>query len=517
MEDGVLDGTRRPQQRRGLGRGLGAILPARDLPYLPPHTGPHQIGSNLAEPPADTAATVPAKLESAIDKLLEDARLEGTSLALVAFGLDRFRHVNAEFGHDVGDALLIQLAERTARSRRAGDVVARLRGDEFVVVCPRATSALERTVARLATEIERPLVVAGAEHRVRATFGVTVTEPGAPNCSPRSLLGEADVAMHRAKDDGARWARYEPAMRQPDVAERRQESPESAASPVVARRGPEPPRQPEERSATASVRYRPVVDAHSRLVAGARSSFAPSELPLARLAGDLRGWDGAAGLPPGFRVWLDVSASAATVAPTAGAEVLRHELAALAASLDQASGPDDVGRRIGVVLRGTAAADTADDPGLRPLLTGLVAYGVGVGVDVGALTPASLTRLGELPLEMLWVPAALLHDAPDRPGSTAVATAIAAIGRDLGIDVVVDGADTESVVAAMTELGFHLATGALFGGPLSAERFAGLLWASVGAYQAARWNTASGDRGGRPEDDDGGSSGSASPTRTAPT
>jgi EAL domain-containing protein (putative c-di-GMP-specific phosphodiesterase class I) len=215
-------------------------------------------------------------------------------------------------------------------------------------------------------------------------------------------------------------------------------------------------------------------------------------------------------------VWLDVAPADVQAPASAEADALRTELTAFAEVLER-SAADDAGRRVGVVFRGAAGVDVAEDAELRALVARLVGAGLGLGVDIGHVSPASLATLLELPLESLWVPAVLLHSLPGRGGSAAVVKAMATMAHDLGIEVVVDGADTEAVAAAMTELGFRRATGAPFGGPLSAERFAGLLWASVGAYQAERWNTASGERLGRPDDVDGGSSRSGSPTRTAPT
>lgn len=526
MEDGVLEGTRRPAAKRGLGRGLGAILPARGVPPLPQHVSTGGFDdTGAAESRSTRGATRVERVLAQIDEILEDARLEGTAVTVVVFGLDGFRHVNAAYGHDIGDVVLDDLAGRIAGSRRAGDLAARLRGDEFVVVCPRSSGAVERVVARLAQEIERPATVSGSEHTLRATIGVTVTEPGAPRCSARSLLGEADLAMHRAKDDGARWARFDPTMQrpgweQPLPASPPRPSPEPAAAPAPAagrtagvstalRTGAA------RTVARSSVRYRPVVEGHSRLVTGARSSVPHGDLPLERMCADLRGWEQAAGLPSGFRIWLDLGdgsdraqQAAPPSVPVAQAPVaMADRLSALGDAIGSAAvDAPGSGASFAVVLRGRAAASAVRDAAVRAELQRLVDSGLVLGVDVGLASsaPVDLVQL----FGALWVPASL--------GSAEI-RGIVGLGRELRLDVVAEGVDTEELAVALAAAGVTHATGSRFGGPLSSERFAGLLWASVGAHQAARWNTSARGRVGRPADVEGRSPATGWPRSTAPT
>jgi diguanylate cyclase (GGDEF)-like protein len=208
VDDRVVEGARRPLARRGLGRGLGAILPANGLPHTDSGPGGHRLA---AEDPLTGLAQRPRLLER-LDHALAQARQDGVAVAILVFGLDGFRHVNAAFGHDAGDRVLRDLGDRLSRSRRAADTVARLGGDEFAVVCPRVDGARAagRVAARLAEEIERPIVVDGIEYRLGATIGIAVTPRGGGPWPARTLLGHADLAMHRAKDDGLRWSVFAP-------------------------------------------------------------------------------------------------------------------------------------------------------------------------------------------------------------------------------------------------------------------------------------------------------------------
>ena len=209
MDERLVESMRRPLARRGLGRGLGAILPANGLAHGGVVAAPSRVES--VEDPLTGLARRELLLER-LDEVQASARQDNVAVAVLVFGLDGFRHVNAAFGHDAGDRVLRELGERLARSRRAGDVVARLQGDEFAVVCPRVDGARAagRVAARLAEDLERPIVAGGVEHRLRATFGIAVTGPGADGDGGRTLLWHADIAMHRAKDDGLRWSVYAP-------------------------------------------------------------------------------------------------------------------------------------------------------------------------------------------------------------------------------------------------------------------------------------------------------------------
>lgn len=199
--------------RRGLGRGLGAILPARSAQPLSllPHVAGHHLGSRGGVDPL-TGLANRAELIEQLDDALRRAEVEGATLAVVVLGLDGFRHVNSAYGHGVGDSLLRQFGRRLARSRRGTDVVGRLGGDEFGVVCPRVGSpeAAGRMSARLSREMTAPLLEGGVEHRLTATVGIVLADPiRQPASSGRALLRRADLAMQRAKDAGEGCALFD--------------------------------------------------------------------------------------------------------------------------------------------------------------------------------------------------------------------------------------------------------------------------------------------------------------------
>jgi diguanylate cyclase (GGDEF)-like protein len=135
-------------------------------------------------------------------RALAGVRRDGSRLAVLFLDLDGFKRVNDNYGHEVGDELLVAVARRLSEVVRDGDLLTRVGGDEFVVVCERVPSAkdAEAIAERLALALGSPLFLSGERSlSVRASIGVTLADLQA---TPESLLREADAAMYRAKADG---------------------------------------------------------------------------------------------------------------------------------------------------------------------------------------------------------------------------------------------------------------------------------------------------------------------------
>jgi len=122
----------------------------------------------------------------------------GGSPAVLYIDLDRFKPVNDELGHEAGDELLRLVAARLTNCLRTGDALARIGGDEFVIVAPGLTSAGAESLAeRVIAALEEPFVLAlAAVVHIGASVGV---EFAAPTDHPDDVLRRADAAMYRAK------------------------------------------------------------------------------------------------------------------------------------------------------------------------------------------------------------------------------------------------------------------------------------------------------------------------------
>jgi diguanylate cyclase (GGDEF)-like protein len=122
--------------------------------------------------------------------------------ALLYVDLDHFKRVNDTVGHIAGDQLLTVVAQRLRSCVKEGDTVARLGGDEFTVILRQVSSAeaINEIAQRIIESLQRPVNIAGRDHQVRASIGITRFPEDGNNIE--QLLRNADLAMYQAKDSG---------------------------------------------------------------------------------------------------------------------------------------------------------------------------------------------------------------------------------------------------------------------------------------------------------------------------
>ncbi|MBU0753349.1 MAG: diguanylate cyclase [Gammaproteobacteria bacterium] len=141
-------------------------------------------------------------LTDRLDQAIARARRQKQLLAVCFLDLDSFKPINDQHGHEVGDLLLAQVAQRLRNAIRADDTAARLGGDEFVLLLSDLNTVEECEIAllRLIEDLAAPILVAGLSLRISASIGVAIYP--FDDAEPDMLLRLADHAMYRAKENG---------------------------------------------------------------------------------------------------------------------------------------------------------------------------------------------------------------------------------------------------------------------------------------------------------------------------
>jgi diguanylate cyclase (GGDEF)-like protein len=148
-----------------------------------------------------------------LDQALSRHRRAGTGLAILFMDLDRFKVINDSLGHDVGDLLLRQVADRLRAQSRDGDMVARMGGDEFVVLIENHDNLedISACAKRLVNELSAPYELGRNGCHVTLSIGISVFP--SDGSDSQALLKAADVAMYRAKETGRNnYLYYSPSM-----------------------------------------------------------------------------------------------------------------------------------------------------------------------------------------------------------------------------------------------------------------------------------------------------------------
>jgi diguanylate cyclase (GGDEF)-like protein/PAS domain S-box-containing protein len=388
---------------------------------------------------------------------------------LLLLDLDSFKTVNDSLGHEVGDALLHQVAIRLAEQLRPGDVVGRLGGDQFVVLARGCDSSEAAALAfRLQTAFATPFVARGISVPVTASIGVAVSRRGSDDA--HQLLSDADAAMCAAKSSGRdRVHLFSPGLREAarwrlEVATRLRGD---AIDQLVVHY------QPLVRLDTGEVEG---VEALVRWQHPERGLLPPdSFLSVAEETGQvipITRWllrettaRAAEWAAAGFRLRMSVNVSARHFS----AETLVRDVRV---ALRESGLPPDQ-----LVLELTETTVAEDPTRAEDQLTVLRSFGVRVAIDDFGTGWSSLAQLFALPIGTLKIDRSLLTAAERAASgeSGAVLRAIVELARTLGISSVAEGVETPEHLRMVRAAGCDLAQGWLLGQPMPAEEVPGFV------------------------------------------
>lgn len=407
-----------------------------------------------------------ALLQEQVQRDLARARRTGGSVALVQVGLDHFKLVNDSLGHSAGDAVLRETAQRVARLTRAGDVIAREGGDEFMLLidCGAEEAQVVAQLAgdRIMAALEQPFAVAGAEFHISASVGIAIF-PSHAN-SADSLFKHADMAMHQAKRVGGRAvAFYERGAG--DARERL-----SLTSRLRRAIGGDELR----------LHFQPIYNVGDGELAAVEAlvRWEDPEHGLVSPAGFIPVAE-ETGLIDGIGSWV-IEALCRQAASWAG-EGFRPRLCFNLSprQLRQADLVAHIARTIAAhglppgqfCAELTETAVLSDERRHRSLLDELHEAGLTIAIDDFGSGHSSLARLRDLPVQVLKVDRSFLRRVPEDPGSTAIVAAVLELGAALGMTTVVEGVETRDQLALLRRHGgAALAQGFLLGRPVPADR-----------------------------------------------
>jgi diguanylate cyclase (GGDEF)-like protein len=398
-------------------------------------------------------------------ELLEHAfragRRSGKISAVFFVDLDRFKGVNDTYGHQVGDELLVAVARRLTGMLRPGDSLARLSGDEFVILCEDlgAHAGADPIALRLNAELSRPFVLSTMDVRVSASIGIAFS--GNHVEAPEELLRDADLAMYRSKRGR---------VTSPDVLDLRQlhlaghQIGLARSLPGAIERG------------ELHLEYQPIVDAIEGRVTGVEALLRwthPSRGPVSP-AGFIP-FAEQSGLIIELGRWVLLQAcsdrhhwqlqSAAEIAISVNVSAHQFMSAGFAATVATALATTSTDPAL-LTLEVTESVFVRDEERALVVLAELKELGVKLALDDFGTGYSSLAYLNTLPIDTLKVDQTFIAKLTADPGSQAIVTAIIGLAHGIGMTVVSEGVETAQQHQRVRQLGTDLCQGFYFARPM---------------------------------------------------
>ncbi|MDP2196421.1 MAG: EAL domain-containing protein [Rhodocyclaceae bacterium] len=408
-------------------------------------------------------------LNKLIDQALVEARRNRLHGAVLFIDLNRFKPINDSLGHDVGDRLLKQVAERLRDAVRAEDVVARMGGDEFVVGLFDITRREHAAVVaqKLLAALDPPFWV--EEHELKAGASIGISIYPRDGFDTESLLRMADIAMYRAKQSGQdSYAFYSHEMNRRALDRLKIES--------GLRRGID--------RNELFLHYQPKVDIQSGRIVGAealvrwnhpeRGLVPPGDfIPVAEESGlivRLSAWVLDAALRQAHD-WHAAGCAPLKVAVNLSARDFSPGLAARVAALLASHGVPPSWLELEI----TEGMLTHGNREVITLMDEVAALGVSLSLDDFGTGYSSLSYLKRFPIDTLKIDRSFVTGIPDDSNDCAIAGAIVSMAQRLGHRVIAEGVETAEQLAFLKSLGCQEMQGYYFSAPVAAEEFTAML------------------------------------------
>lgn len=465
------DGSRCPVQlswvqlqdeRTGLGQSIGFF---RDLTEQ--QAAQRRI-EQLAYSDALTGLPNRLLLSQRVDFALNMARRHASSFAVLFLDLDRFKNINDSLGHQFGDRVLIQVAERIRSCLREVDTLCRLGGDEFVLYLHDVEVAgAERVASRVLEALSRPFEQDDMNFSIGCSIGVAMY-PGDGNTLDE-LIKQADTAMYEVKGAGRGHVRFYRPQMNVDMLSRMKL--ETALRQAIERQSFHLHYQPQLHLATGRLIG---AEALIRWSDPERGVVSPGQfIPLAEESG----------LIVQIGAWVLAEAVGQATAWWCAGTPLQVSINVSALQFRQPDFVERVAQVLGqfglppalLELELTESILVQDADEVLQRLRALAALGVHLAIDDFGTGYSSLAYLKKFPIGKLKIDQSFVRGLPGDDSDVAIVAAMVGLARALGLSVIAEGVETEDQRAALQRLGCDEYQGFLFSPGVSAAKFAGFL------------------------------------------
>jgi diguanylate cyclase (GGDEF)-like protein len=403
-------------------------------------------------------------LEDRLRQVLNHAHRQKWKMAVVFVDLDHFKFINDSLGHELGDRLLVTVANRLKDCLREVDTVARQGGDEFVLILSdiQDDQAITQTLQRIIAAVAEPVSLGNRNLVVTCSVGVSIyPEDGQDS---QTLLKSADIAMYRAKEQGRNCFQFYTAELNARVTERL--TLESAL-----RRALE--------QGEFLLHFQPQVDLRSGRITGVEAlcrwlhpeigMIAPSRfIPLAEDTGlivQLGEWVLTAACVQ-VKVWLDAGLPIPSVAVNISAVQFRQgNIVQTVKRVLESTGLAP--QYLELEITESLAMHQAEQ--VITIMAELKVLGVQISLDDFGTGYSSLSYLKRFPLDKLKIDQSFISDVATDLGDAAIVRSVILLAHSLGLVVIAEGVETAEQLAYLCGQQCDQIQGYLFSRPIPAD------------------------------------------------
>lgn len=402
-----------------------------------------------------------------MSKLAETIRTLGKQdkLAIFFIDLDRFKYVNDKMGHDAGDYILLEAAQRIKQTLRSTDLIARLGGDEFAVMLPDVNDGemVQSIAERIQQKLKQPIHVPGEQFNISCSIGISIYPENGKNAD--DLLKRADTALYTVKENGKNgFALFRDEMEKKSLERIMLENELRRAV----------------KEEQFYLEYQPKLDLSNKEIAGMEALvrwrhpeigvIPPNKfIPIAEETGLI--------IPLGEWVlreacrqnkkWQELGYPPLPV--SVNVSVRQFEEGDLLGTIEQALEETRLDPEwLEIEVTETVFADLDDAAGILQIIRD---YGVKVSVDDFGTGYNSFSYIKQLPIDTVKIDSSFVRDLENSEESKAIIEAILLLAKTLEINVVAEGVESKNHLSFLAKEGCDQGQGYLFSKPVSSDVF----------------------------------------------